>query len=268
MIANFDDDVPAEAYGGKAAQLARAWQAGLPVPAGFALSAEAVERVLANHGPTLERLLGIFAALGPAVAVRSSAIGEDGEGASFAGQHATVLNVRRADALVSAFREVHASGATEAALGYRQKLGLPSRPMMAVVVQVQVPADRAGVLFTKNPVTAADERVIEASYGLGEVVVQGIVTPDYFRVARGGAVLERRVGDKDLKIVWNEHGGTREEAVEPEHANVLCLDDRELGELDSLATECENHFGGTQDLEWAFTSGKLHLLQRRAITSG
>jgi pyruvate,water dikinase len=257
-----------DALGGKAAQLGQALRAGLPVPRGLALASSFVSRLMAEDRQAREQLLSAFAELAQPVAVRSSAIGEDSEGASFAGQHATLLNVRTPAALLEAVAHVHASACTDAALGYRQRLGLPLAPRMGIVVQVLVAADCSGVLFTRHPISGADERVVEAAWGLGESVVAGLVTPDNYRMARGGRVLERTLGDKDLAIVWDDAGGTREVEVEARRASVLCLSDAQLACLDQLASRCEATFGGTQDLEWSFAEHELFLLQRRAITRG
>jgi len=110
--------------------------------------------------------------------------------------------------------------------------------------------------------------VVEAAWGLGESVVAGLVTPDNYRMARGGRVLERTLGDKDLAIVWDDGGGTSEIEVEPHRASQWCLSDAQLLRLDQLASRCEASFGGTQDLEWSFAQDELFLLQRRAITRG
>ncbi|HKO93708.1 MAG TPA: PEP/pyruvate-binding domain-containing protein, partial [Polyangiaceae bacterium] len=198
--------------------------------------------------------------------VRSSAIGEDGASASFAGQHVSVLNVRTPAALIDAVVSVYESARSTAALAYRRRMGITSEPRMAVVLQQLVPAESAGILFTRHPLTGADERVIEGSYGLGEAVVSGLVTPDRFRLARGGAVLERSLGEKDIAIEWAPGGGTREVDVAPERAARLCLGDAQLAQLEALAAACEAAFPGPHDIEWAFADGKLYLLQRRAIT--
>ena len=139
---------------------------------------------------------------------------------------------------------------------------------MAVVIQALVPAESAGILFTRNPLTGADERVIEGSFGLGEAVVAGLVTPDRFRLARGGAVLERALGDKDIAIGWHPEGGTQEIALSAERSAQWCLSHAQLQELDALASACESALPGPHDIEWAFAAGKLYLLQRRAITRG
>jgi pyruvate,water dikinase len=252
-------------FGGKAVQLGAALRAGLPVPSGFAISHDVVDAP--HRRAELEGALArALDALGGLVAARSSAVGEDSATASFAGQHATLLGLRTARELGDAVREIVASARTVAALAYREKLGLDPHPKMGVVVQALVRADVAGVLFSRHPVSGADERVVEATWGLGEAVVQGLVTPDRYRFARGGRVIERVAGDKDLAIVWGDRGGTREIEIDPERARALCLDDAMLSTLDALTSRCEALFGGTQDLEFAFAGGELHLLQRRAIT--
>jgi pyruvate, water dikinase len=268
VIVSLEHAHDAARFGGKAAQLSQALRAGLPVPPGFGLSSSFVSGLVANGTAAQGDLVRAFLGLGRPVAVRSSAIGEDSAGASFAGQHETVLNVRTPEALLAAVTRVHGSGRTEAALGYRQKLGLAPQPEMGVVMQALVAADCSGVLFTRHPISGADERVIEAAWGLGEAVVAGLVTPDRYRVARGGRVLERSAGDKDLAIVWDEAGGTSEIAIEPRRAGQLCLSDARLARLDQLASRCEAAFGDTQDLEWSFAGDDLFLLQRRAITRG
>jgi pyruvate,water dikinase len=266
MIAALDEVIDENVFGGKAALLSRARRAGLPVPNGCALSAVGLERALGGSEELIERLFAIVAELGHSVAVRSSAIGEDGLTASFAGIHATALNVTSKPELREALELVHESAVSGGALAYRKRLGIAGDPRIAVVVQALVPADSAGVMFTRHPVTGQDERVIEGSWGLGEAVVAGLVTPDHYRVARGGAVLERRLGEKDIAVRLSADGGTREVPVAPELFERFCLTDAELAELDALASACEAHFGGTQDIEWAFANRKLHLLQRRAIT--
>jgi pyruvate,water dikinase len=253
-------------YGGKASQCAAAMQAGLPVPDGYAFPSEARGCLLGGSGRAA--LATMLESLGGLVAVRSSAVGEDSATASFAGQHATVLGVRTVDQFIDALREVYASATTSAAVAYRQKLGLDLSPRMGVVVQRLIRADAAGVLFSRDPISGQDVRVIEASWGLGEAIVQGLVNPDRFRMARGGRILAREAGEKDLMIVWSASGGTEEVPVEGERVNELCLSDSVLEALDRLTTQCEAVFGGTQDLEFAVADGTVHLLQRRAITRG
>jgi pyruvate,water dikinase len=264
MLVPLFDAVEERELGGKAVQLGAALRAGLPVPAGVALP----HRDVVDAAAIREQLGVALATLGGLVAVRSSAVGEDSATASFAGQHATVLGVRDLDGLEAAVAEVVASAHAPSALAYRAKLGLDPTPRMGVVVQTLVRADVAGVLFSRHPITGADERVIEATWGLGEAVVQGLVTPDGVRMARGGRVLARTIGDKDLAIRWSDRGGTEEVAVDDDRIAIPCLDDSMLADLERLTSRCEALFGGTQDLEFAFEAGALYLLQRRAITRG
>src|SRR5215217_4415707 len=262
------DSIDESRYGGKAAQLAAAIRAGLPVPGGVALPVGFVEAVAADRPDAIRKLEEICGALAGPVAVRSSAVGEDSETASFAGQHLTCLNVQPSlPALADAVRAIWRSAHSESALAYRQRLGLPSEPRIGVVVQELVVADCAGVLFTRNPSNGADEIVIEANWGLGESVVAGLVTPDHFRLSREGRVLERTPGTKDIEVRVLPEGGTREAEVPAELVRALCLGDKQLRELHALAMRCEKAFGGAQDLEWAFAGGTLFLLQRRAVTS-
>jgi pyruvate,water dikinase len=250
-----------ETFGGKAASLARALRAGLSVPDGFAISWEAVA---SQRG---DAIVEAWQSLGsPRVAVRSSAVGEDSIDASFAGQHVTVLNVMSAETLLGAVRTIHDSARTESALAYRKKMGVAGEPHIAVVVLEMVDADVAGVLFTRNPVTGADERLIESAWGLGEAVVAGLVTPDQFRVTPDGVIVERRAGRKDLRVELLPSGGTAEVDVPAADILRLSLTDEQLLALHELALRCEQHFGSRQDLEWAFSRGALHLLQARPIT--
>jgi len=252
-------------FGGKAAGLSRALGHGLPVPEGLALDAELTEAIAKSRD--VSSIASRAAELGPSLAVRSSGIDEDGDRASFAGQHKTCLNVGGPD-LAGKIAEVWRSGRTPAALAYRERLGLgEAAPALAVLLQPMQPADVAGVLFTKNPTTGADERVIEATWGLGESVVMGLVTPDLFRLARGGALLETRLGSKDLAVRCARGGGTEEVAVEGADVRRPCLSEPQLAQLDSLASRCEQAFGKARDLEWAFVGERLVLLQCRAVTT-
>ena len=254
-------------HGGKAAQLGAALRAGLPVPPGFALAHDHVDAISHDPAhPSVRHVTDAFMALGGPVAVRSSAIGEDGASASFAGQHATVLGVVCAQTLVAAIKKVRASAHAPSAMAYRKRLGLDAAPRMGVVVQRLVDADKAGVLFTKNPMTGHDERVIEASWGLGEAVVAGLVTPDRYRVTRDARIVERAAGDKDLAIRLRADGGTHEVEIDAERATALCLDDADLNALHQLALRCEGHAKAPIDLEFAFVGDALYLLQQRAIT--
>jgi CRP/FNR family cyclic AMP-dependent transcriptional regulator len=122
-------------------------------------------------------------------------------------------------------------------------------------------------MFTEHPVTGADERLIEASWGLGEAVVAGLVVPDQFRVDRDGAVLERKAGRKRIAIRSLPNGGTYEEPVAPAQVTQLCLSDAQIGALANLALQCEHAYGPRRDIEWAVQGDTLYLLQCRAVTT-
>ncbi|HYX88261.1 MAG TPA: PEP/pyruvate-binding domain-containing protein [Gaiellaceae bacterium] len=265
-VASLEERLDGERFGGKAAQLATAARAGLPVPAGVALSSELVEALAAGEPAASAALAQAWSRLRPPLAARSSALGEDSEAVSFAGQHLTSLNVRTPADAMSAVKLIWRSAHADSTLAYRRRLGLDERPRIAVLLQELVDAVCAGVLFTRNPLGGADELVVEAAWGLGEAVVGGLVTPDRFRVARDGTVLERVAGEKDLAVMLAPEGGTRQVSIPRERVETLSLDDRQLGELARLAQACERIFSGARDLEWAFAGDHVYLLQCRAVT--
>jgi pyruvate,water dikinase len=253
-------------FGSKAVGLGQAIRDGLPVPPGVALSGAIVEAVAAGERHAIHEVATWVKPLGGPLAVRSSAVDEDGAEASFAGQHLTLLNVPSAHEVGSALNQIWWSANSDSAITYRQRVGLFTRPSIGVVVQMLLNPETAGVMFTRNPVTGDDERVIEAAWGLGEAVVAGIVIPDHFRIDRSGQVLERKPGLKRIAVRSVPSGGTVEEAVSPELVERLCLSDEQLQELNQLAGRCEHVYGPGRDVEWAIAGGKLYLLQCRAIT--
>ncbi len=254
-------------FGSKAVGLGEAERHGLAVPPGVALSGDLVEAIAAEDAKAVARLAEAISALAPPFAVRSSAVDEDGAAASFAGQHLTVLNVHAAGDVPGAVREVWWSANSDSAITYRQKVGLFTRPSVGVVVQTLLDPEVAGVMFTEHPVSGADERLIEASWGLGEAVVAGLVIPDHFRIDRSGRVLERKPGRKRIAVRALPNGGTYEQAVPPEQVLRPCLDDTRLAMLGRLALQCEKAYGPKRDIEWAIQRGRLYLLQCRAMTA-
>ena len=253
-------------FGAKATGLGAAERTGLPIPPGIALSGAIVEAVAAQQEDAIEQVLKAAKCLATPLAVRSSAVDEDSADASFAGQHLTLLNVPTIDDICAAVREVWWSANSDSAITYRQRVGLFARPSVGVVVQSLLDPEVAGVMFTQNPINQADERMIEASWGLGEIVVAGRVIPDSFRLDPDGTVLERRPGLKKIAIRAAADGGTYEETVGPERVEQLCLDDDELAQLNALAAKCEQVYGPGRDIEWAIADGQLYLLQCRAVT--
>ena len=254
-------------FGSKAVGLGEALRAGLTVPPGIALSGAAVEAVATGDEAVIEEVMKAAAVLEPPFAVRSSAADEDGADASFAGQHVTLLNVASLDGLVPALCEIWWSANSDSAISYRQRVGLVTRPSVGVVVQSLLDPEVAGVMFTRNPVTGVDQRMIEASWGLGEAVVAGLVIPDNFVLDPSGAVLQSLPGRKQVAIRSAPGGGTVEVAVDAGLVERPCLGEEELGALGRLATRCEEVYGAGRDIEWAIAGGTLYLLQCRAVTT-
>ncbi len=285
--------------GGKGAGLARLVRLGAQVPAGFVVSTAAFERFVVESGVKLGRddedeenaLVRLRSADWPAdvrseiefsygslqsggatqpAAVRSSGSAEDGREASFAGQHATVLNARSLDAVLDAVLVCWASLYRAEARAYRRSQGISDQePTMAVVVQALVHAEASGVAFTVDPVSGADDVVlIDAAFGLGESVVSGAVTPDHFAVEKSvWRVRERRIATKRLRVVPDERGGVRSEALEGSAARQPSLTEQQAIELAKLVVEIERQADAPQDVEWALAGGEIYLLQARPVTA-
>ena len=205
-----------------------------------------------------------------AYAVRSSATAEDLPDASFAGQQDTYLNVRSRAGLLNALRDCWASLFNERAILYRQQRGVPHRGVsLAVVVQRLVTAEVSGILFTADPITGNRfVASIDASFGLGEALVSGLVSADNFKVdSRTGRILERRVSDKALAIQPNPDGGVTRVELEGDARTRWALSDAEALELTALGARIEAHYGAPQDIEWARAQGAWFVLQARPITT-
>lgn len=300
--------------GGKGANLGEMTRAGLPVPPGFVVTADAFRRFFEASGLATEvagrlerldvddpdRLREASKALqdlirrspvpdevrqaiveayrelsrregveNEFVAVRSSATVEDTAQFSFAGMFQSFLNVRGADALVDRVRDCWASAYGARVLFYRVKQGLTAEAFVAVVVQKMVNAEKSGVLFTVDPATN-DPRilVIEAAWGLGEVVVGGLVTPDRYAVDKERLTIETTVGRKEFMLVRDERTGENVRVDLPEEkATARVLTDEEVRALADLGKKLEAHYGAPQDAEWAIEGGKVYLVQTRPITT-
>ena len=254
--------------GGKAVHLGAAIRAGFEVPPGLAISAPTAQQISAGDGDTLAALQAAYeSTFAGAIAVRSSAADEDSSSASFAGQHATLLNVTGFAAVCAAVGEVWQSAHGAAALAYRRQLGIDGEPNCAVVLQALVEPDCAGVLFTADPMSGADVRVVEAAWGFGEVVVSGLVTPDHVQMDRTGAVVRDLPGIKEHRLGLAAAGGLAECAVAPDLIETRCVNAGQLARLNDLAGRVEAAFGPAQDIEWAFVGEILYLLQTRPITT-
>jgi pyruvate,water dikinase len=206
-----------------------------------------------------------------AVAVRSSATAEDTESASFAGMNETLLNVRGPPAMLEAVRRCWSSLFGARTIFYRAKRGFPQAEMdIAVAVQRQLVATRAGVMFTIDPATGDEDRmVIEASFGLGEAVVSGAVSPDRFVVEKQPlSILVRDIHRKEIVIEGTGDGGTRTRSLSGEQATRPALSDEQVREIARLGLAVEGHYRSPQDTEWAIDeSGKAWMLQSRPVTA-
>jgi pyruvate,water dikinase len=290
-----------DSVGGKAASLDRLARLGFLVPPGFCLTTSAfaahvaaidaaaplndalaalpdeaaratvINLIRDTPAPPLvcEALrvaLGRLTAAGEtSLAVRSSAIGEDGKAASFAGLHDTELGLS-ADDVEAAVRRCWSSLWSPAAMAYRRRRSLPlDGASMAVVVQALVPADAAAVLFTRNPVTGRDDQlVINALRGLGEPMVSGMATPDTIVVDKAsGEVVEFSPGDIGERLVATDGGVT----LVADPASGPALAEPVLRDLVSLALDVERAFGAAVDIEAAFARDRWYLLQARPITT-
>ncbi len=221
--------------------------------------------------PVRAMILDAYRAMGPAavVAVRSSATGEDGADASFAGMNATLTNITGEDGLVDAVVRCWMSLFSPRVITYRATRGFTADPAMAVVVQQMVESEKAGVAFTADPSNGAQDRVvIEGAFGLGEVVVSGEVEPDTYLVAKDTlAPLDVRLGHQSFKIVRGADGHDTTVDLSEAEADSRVLSDDELRTIAELAIATERHNGCPQDTEWAISGGKTYLVQARPITT-
>ncbi|MDR3575930.1 MAG: PEP/pyruvate-binding domain-containing protein [Anaerolineaceae bacterium] len=205
----------------------------------------------------------------PAVAVRSSATAEDLADLSFAGQQDTYLNIHGSTQLLIAVKRCWASLWTARAIGYRLQHKIASDVIsLAVVIQILVPAEAAGVMFTANPANGERSQVmISASWGLGEAVVGGLVTPDTLIVDKdSGRLIKRETAIKDVQTVLLENG-TEEQPLPQARREEQVLSDSQTRELAEFGVQIEALYGTPMDIEWAFADGKFAILQARPVTA-
>src|SRR5262245_3002017 len=291
--------------GGKGANLGEISKVeGIRVPDGFCISTEAFKRII-GETPSINELLdqlsllkvedrykiselsgeirrlieGIaiheeiarhLSRLGEenAYAVRSSATAEDLSTASFAGQHDTYLNIIGKEVILKHVSKCWASLYNERAVTYRIQNGFDHRKVhLAVVVQKMIFTQAAGVLFTADPVTS-NRKVwsIDASFGLGEALVSGLVNADVYKV-RNGKIIAKKISTKKLAVFASQDGGTKEQEIEPERQNRQALTDEQILQLEHMGRKIEVHFGHPQDIEWCLVDGTFHIVQSRPITS-
>ena len=306
-ILKFDtQEATLEVVGGKGKSLSEMIRAGLPVPGGFHITTASYKDFVSLHSidqlilqeatrteskieaaekikklfstkelpvPMKKEIKEAYSALGknPAVAVRSSANAEDLPEMSFAGQQDTYLNIIGEEALFSAVRDCWASLWTPRAINYRDRMGIPHDEVaMAVVVQVMVTSDVSGILFTANPTTGnREDIIINASFGLGEAIVSGQVTPDtYVFDRKQHKMKETLIGSKEQMIVSDGEDGVLVHEVSKKKRDLPALNEEQLTDLVDLALKSEHHFGEVpQDIEWALKDDVLYLLQSRPITN-
>ena len=303
------DQTQVAVVGGKGAHLGELSRIeGLRVPAGFCVTTDAFQRIMAE-APSIDDRLDRLSRLKPddreairalsaeirrtlegiaipddlaaaitrplarlgeqaAYAVRSSATAEDLPTASFAGQQDTYLNVVGPAAILQHVSRCWASLFTERAVTYRLRNGFDHRKVhMAVVVQQMVFPQAAGILFTADPVTGNRKVAsVEASFGLGEALVSGLVNADVYKV-RDGEVVAKAVGTKQLAIHASPAGGTQEQAIEPERQEQPALTDAQVVRLAQLGRRIEAHFGRPQDIEWCLVDDDFQIVQSRPITT-
>ncbi|WP_298524855.1 phosphoenolpyruvate synthase [uncultured Methanobrevibacter sp.] len=300
--------------GGKGANLGELTQAGIPVPPGFVVTAQAYEKFMDEAGIN-DSVMGILdkidindtKALQAAaeeikkiiieapipedlvlfireyynelcqrvgeddtdVAIRSSATAEDLPEASFAGQQDTFLHVSGDDEVIEYIRKCWASLFEARAIFYREENDFEhSKVYIAVVVQKMANADKAGVMFTVNPSTGEEIALIEGSWGLGESVVSGDVTPDNYQVdKKDNEIINVTISDKKVMYTNDENGTSIKVDVPDELRKERVLSDEELIELTEMGKRVQAHYGEPMDTEWAFEKGNLFLLQARPITT-
>ncbi|WP_342689240.1 phosphotransferase [Bacillus pumilus] len=277
--------------GAKGLNLIKLNNHGLPVPDGFIIKTNSFSSFLSYHNlhPTEQNLahkikeasfpsqmeaelLSSFQSLRktyPSVAVRSSSVAEDLEGASFAGQYETYLNIKTNEEFLQAVKECWSSYFAARVTEYKEEMDENGEemPLMAVVVQGLIHSDVSGVIFSENPVSGkTNEMMLTASYGLGEAIVSGLVTPDTFIVNKETLSIEKSLGTKELQIVPYQEG-VIEQAVTEEMAGQFCLNDDQLEEMTQITKQVEALYGHGVDIEFGITNGTFYLLQARPITA-
>lgn len=224
----------------------------------------AIPKVVANEITRHLQQLGE----GNAYAVRSSATAEDLPTASFAGQQDTYLNIIGKEAILKHISKCWASLFTDRAVIYRLQNGFDHRKVwLSVVVQKMIFPDAAGIMFTADPHTSNRKVLsIDASFGLGEALVSGLVNADNYKV-RDGHIIDKKISAKKLAIYALKDGGTMEQEMGPERQTEPALTHEQILELERTGRKIEEHFGNPQDIEWCLYEGHVYIVQSRPITT-
>jgi phosphoenolpyruvate synthase/pyruvate phosphate dikinase len=203
-----------------------------------------------------------------AYAIRSSATTEDLPSASFAGQQDTYLNIIGKKAILTHISKCWASLFTERAVTYRIQNGFDHHKVyLSVVIQKMIFPQAAGILFTADPITSNRKIVsIDASFGLGEALVSGIVNADVYKVSNG-KIVDKKIATKKLAIYALKDGGTKEQSIEPAQQDKQALTDEQILQLETISRKIEEHFGSPQDIEWCLDNDVLYIVQSRPITT-
>jgi pyruvate,water dikinase len=217
-----------------------------------------------------EEISGYLSKLGEkeAYAVRSSATAEDLPTASFAGQQDTYLNIIGKEAILQHISKCWASLYTDRAVIYRKQNGFDDNKVdLSVVIQKMVFPQAAGILFTADPVTShRGVMSIDASFGLGEALVSGLVDADIYKV-KEGKIVDKKISTKKLAIYAIKDGGTKQQPIGPDQQNVQTLPDEQILKLERMGRTIEAHFGSPQDIEWCLVEGQFYCVQSRPITT-
>lgn len=298
------EDIPL--VGGKGANLGELASIGLPVPDGFVITAKAYDRFIIEAGikekirkmlkgldvedtgklnKTAEEIRNLimksklplylideikknYKPINDFVAVRSSATAEDLPDASFAGQQETFLNRKGNKDVLEAVQRCFASLFTPRAIYYREKKSFPhEKVFLAVVIQKMVNADKAGVIFSVNPVTQnKEEIIIEGAYGLGESVVAGELTPHSYIIHKAThKIKEKNIGKLEWGYYRGKDGKTEKRNID--HGHIEVLSEKEAEALTRYTKDIEKHYGIPMDIEWAIEAGKVYILQARPVTT-
>ena len=260
-----EDLASPERLGGKAAALASLRRSGLPIPAWFAVAADA-ER-MPGWEAEVSAAVDALTPNGDPVAVRSSAAGEDGVEHSYAGQLESYLFVKPAD-VIARIRDVWSSAGSTRIAAYRAERRIVAGSAPAVLVQRMIDAEKSGVAFSANPVSGRRAQcIVAATFGLGTALVSGADDADTITVDRSGTIVERTTATKRFAHRRGADGKVIEVPLLATDAARAVLNDDEARNVAALARVTALHFGAPQDIEWAIAEGRLYLLQSRPITS-